>query len=240
MGNQNYARYFIWTGVVAFGVACLGSVPVSAADEVFNPFKFEPNTTYISVYGGGSILNDDDVMRPGYHEPGDNFHSISNPGFLVGGVLGVRLNEYFRTEGELSFSRWTHDYVETWLCPEEGKRCGISQDGYQRLGTGGSTNAFNFFGNAWLDVGLPWDFSVYGGGGLGFTLLAYQDKYFGVDRQDFSFAWQYGSGLRYQMTETLLIDARWVRRGPIRLDYAIYQPFEMQSDNVTFGLTYEF
>lgn len=241
MANQNCAQYFCWASVAGFAAVCLGSVPVLAADQESGFVIFDPNTTYITVYGGGTILNDDDVMRPDYDVDEDNFHSISNKGFLVGGVLGVRLNDYIRTEGELSFSRWTHDFVETWLCPT-GRHCMSTKDSAKSAGTGGSTNAFNFFGNAWLDYDLLWDFSIYGGGGVGFTLLAYQDKYFGVDRQDITFAWQYGGGLRYRIIETMLVDARWVRRGPIRPDYGpmVYEPFEMESDNFTFGLTYEF
>jgi opacity protein-like surface antigen len=235
---------FGWVATTAVAAQiCLASAGSNAADRDFNLLKFEPNSPYVTVYGGASFLNDDDVMRPDYSNPGDNFHSISNPGFVVGGVLGIRINDYIRTEGELSFSRWTHDYVETWECPPGSTvRCAVNQDGYARLGTGGATNAFNFFGNAWLDVGLPWNFSAYGGGGVGFTLLAYQDQYFNVDEQDFSFAWQVGGGLRYKWSENMLVDARYVWRGPIRPDYGptVHEPFEMLSDSFTLGLTFEF
>lgn len=243
MRNLIFVRRLSAVAMAFASVVCLGSSGSLAAEDGFNPFEFDPNSPYVTVYGGGSVLNDDDVMQPGFDSPGDNYHSVSYPGFLVGGVLGIRLNDYIRTEGELSFSRWTHDYVETWLCPPGStERCSINSNGYERLGTGGSTNAFNFFGNAWLDIGLLWGFSIYGGGGVGFTLLAYKDQFFGVDRQDVSFAWQFGSGIRYQLTDNILIDARWVRRGPIRPDYGplVHEPFEILSDSATLGATFEF
>ena len=242
MARQNCAQYSCWASVAGFAAVCLSSLPVSAADQTSDFVLFDPDTMYITVYGGGTILDDDDVMRPPYNVDGNNFHTISDVGFLVGGIFGVRLNDYVRTEGELSFSRWTHSYVETWVCPTAGTPCLATPDISEGLGSGGSTNAFNFFANAWLDWDLWWDFSIYAGGGVGFTLLAYQDKYFSVDKQDISFAWQFGGGLRYRITETLLVDTRWVRRGPIRPDYGptVFEPFEMVSDNITFGLTHEF
>jgi opacity protein-like surface antigen len=233
-------------GYVALAIGsqlCMGSAPVMAVDDGFRLFDFEPNSPYMSVYGGGSFLNDDDVMKPDYNDPSNNYHSISNAGFVFGGSLGIRLNDYIRTEGEMSFSRWTHDYVESFACPDADVKCGPgTSSGVVKLGTGGSTNAFNVFGNAWLDIGLPWNFSAYGGGGVGFTLLAYEDQFFNVDEQDFSFAWQVGGGLRYRWSESLLVDARYVWRGPIRPDYgpSVHEPFEMLSDSFTLGLTYEF
>lgn len=231
-----------WLALAIGGQMWVSSGGATAAEAGFGLFDYQPHSPYVSVYGGGSFLNDDDVMKAPYTDDGDNFHSVSNPGFVLGGALGVRLNDYIRTEGEFSFSRWTHDYVETYLCPTPNIKCGPNSQGYERLGTGGATNAINFFGNAWLDIGLPWNFSAYGGGGVGFTLLAYQDQFFKVDEQDFSFAWQVGGGLRYRWSESVLVDARYIWRGPIRPDYGptVHEPFEMLSDSFTLGLTYEF
>ena len=243
MANKNCAQYFCRSSAAGFAALCFASAPASAADQTSGFVLFDPNTPYVTIYGGGSVLDDDDVMRPDFDEIGDNYHTVSNVGFLVGGIFGIRLNDYIRTEGELSYSRWTHDYVEGFVC-NTGQRCrapGIASEAME-LGTGGSTNAFNFFGNAWLDFDLWWGFSIYGGGGIGFTVLAYQDKYFGVDEVDVTFAWQGGAGFRYRITETVLADLRWVRRGPINPDYGpmVHEPFEMVSDNFSLGVTLEY
>ncbi len=182
-------------------------------------------------------------MRAPYDQPGNNFHSATNPGFVVGAAYGVRLNNYLRTEAELSYARSTHDVVDTFLCPTADKKCKWQQSvDRQHVGSGGTTNSVNAFANAWVDIGLVSQLSVYGGGGLGFAILAYEDSSFDVDQVDVTYAWQFGGGARWQLSESMLLDVAYRMRGPINLDYGPVVPsdFEMTANQVTLGWSYGF
>jgi len=220
-----------------------GTLPVWSADAApYTPW-FQVYDPYVTVYGGASLLDDDDAMRAPYDEPGNNFHSNTNTGFVLGAAYGVRLNNYLRTEAELSYARSTHDFVDTFQCPAADKKCKWQQSVVQqKVGSGGTTNSINAFANAWVDIQLISQLSVYGGGGLGFAVLAYEDSSFNVDQIDVTYAWQIGGGARWQFADSMLLDVAYRWRGPIDLDYGPVVPsdFELFAHQYTLGLTYGF
>jgi hypothetical protein len=65
---------------------------------------------YVSVFGGGSFLTKDPHLA---YNSGSTVATtnlmMNNPGYIIGGAVGVDWGNQIRTELELSHARWSSD-----------------------------------------------------------------------------------------------------------------------------------
>ncbi len=126
---------------------------------------------YWGGFIGAASLEDVDV--PGVELDYDT-------GFVIGGVLGARMSDNMRIEGELSWLNADAD------C--SGKCPAASFD----------TDVLSLLGNVWFDFGNGGGFSPYVGGGIGIAQVTVEGG--GVEADESGFAYQVGVGARFGAT----------------------------------------
>jgi opacity protein-like surface antigen len=193
-------RSYFLAGACAASMLLVLTPIAEAADVDMGPAPSSWNW-YVSVFGGWSLPNDvelDAVIPPG----GTPAHADLDidDGFTAGAALGLRFNDWIRAEAEISGN---------WHDPDKA---------VQTVGGGGPTTYDNLDGdvdalfllhNIWVDIPI-WDaLHPYFGGGAGVGRLSADisdanTNYF--DDSDWSFAYQLGGGLGFDLSEAITID----------------------------------
>ena len=112
---------------------------------------------YVSVFGGASFPSN---IKTHYVSTGGiNYSSTLNlkSGYLLGGAIGMQINDMVRGEIELSHSSWkgkSYSYVATTGANDSGS-------------VSGRISATYLLANVWLDMKNESAFTPYAGGGLG-------------------------------------------------------------------------
>jgi opacity protein-like surface antigen len=105
---------------------------------------------YVTLFGGASFPNDVKTHADYYN---NDFSMDFDTGFVIGGVVGKRINDMFRVEGELSYARYKANTYD------EGIFHGYPADG--------DLSATYLLANVWADVARFGDAKLYVGGGIG-------------------------------------------------------------------------
>lgn len=156
-----------------------GSEPVSGV----------PDSRYVSLFGG-IVLPQDTHFTYSSSDYLVNFKT----GFTVGAAIGSNLTENLRGEVEFAFQTYDVDNVD-----ENGSTTDASS---------GKVDSYFLLANLWREFDFG-GFRPYVGGGVGMALLD-ADLNFDSDRiagTDVALAAQLGSGVRFDVSDRLTIDA---------------------------------
>ena len=150
---------------------------------------------YVSVLGGGNWWQDQ--SHAGGGESGTVLHFDADQGFMIGGAVGVHLDNWLRglrTELEASYRR---NRMNGQWSTSEGDTGAII----------GHVSTFALMANVWYDIDIGTKFKPYVGGGAGWARSHIDVALFtsdGAGRPNPSsefdvsgFAWQIGAGINY-------------------------------------------
>jgi opacity protein-like surface antigen len=192
---------------------------------------------YVSVFGGAAVLTKNPHFTYTGFTSGTFDMLVNNPGYIIGGAVGVEWENNLRTELELSHGHWASNKTHY-----------SSFDGSGTNAQDGSVSATYLLGNAWLDLGRGSQITPYVGGGVGVgwaNVSPFQNVSFSAT----GFAFQLGAGVRFNLSDKLTLDAGYRFKDIIGLNYPSYVlgPFSdtlkdtsLSSHNFQIGLTYSF
>ncbi|QND59753.1 outer membrane protein [Mesorhizobium huakuii] len=220
------------TGVSAIALA-LGWSSAHAADAVVD-IPAAQDLWYITLFGGASFPNNVKSHYYSYDVSVD-----AKTGFVLGGVVGRRINDTFRVEGEVSYARY--------------KAGGYSYSNGLRSGSGpasGNISATYLLANVWADVAHYGDAKLYVGGGLGAAYVTADAPFgdtFGYGHGGWGFAGQVGAGVTYAVTQNIDLDFgyRFKATSGVDLDDRVgdsdvFKDAKLYSHNVQLGVTFKF
>lgn len=193
---------------------------------------------YVSLFGGASVLTKNPHIETS--SGSTNFDLLmNNPGYIIGGTVGVDWGNQIRTEVELSHARWTSDRYHYSGTSYAGTLNGKSD-----------VSATYLLGNAWLDLSHDSRITPYVGGGLGIgwaNVNAFTDLRGGGDHFNSSgLAFQIGAGLRFNVSDSVTIDAGYRFKDIVGLNYNaaangdVLTDTSLASHNFQIGLTFQF
>ena len=149
----------------------------------------EMTNNYVSVFGGLA-----QIVDTHFNYTGSDYVAEFKSGFTVGAALGGNINENLRGELEVSFVNGDSNAV-------------FEDDTLE--GTGGEVDTFYLLANLWRDFDMG-PFKPYVGGGVGLSLVDVTLDMNGndpIDDRHFALAGQLGTGIRFNLTDSLSIDA---------------------------------
>lgn len=199
-------RNFLLAGACAASLMLAAMPNAQAADiDVVSP---EPMgwSWYISVFGGWSLPEDQDLSLEYSTTSFGDVDLDPDNGFMVGVALGAHINEWLRGEVEVS-GAW-HDVsgdVEFGF---------IGSPPLTTYNIDGDETALFVLANLWVDLPVGDVFRPYVGGGLGFGRLSldidFEDNfgadYKVVDDDDWGFAYQLGAGIAFNFAQNMAFD----------------------------------
>jgi opacity protein-like surface antigen len=192
---------------------------------------------YVSVFGGASVL----TQNP--HGKYSNSYSIpfeimmNNPGYIIGGAVGVDWGNNIRTELELSHARWSSD------------KSHYTRDGFPGTSFASSNvSATYLLGNVWFDFNQGSRITPYVGGGLGVgwaNVNLATDTSYATNFGSSGLAFQIGAGFRFDVSENVMIDAGYRFKDIVGLNYGTINyntiaDTSLASHNFQVGLTLKF
>ncbi|WP_244440004.1 outer membrane protein [Mesorhizobium metallidurans] len=190
---------------------------------------------YVTLFGGASFPNDVKTFGVPYNQ---DFSMDFDTGFVVGGVVGRRLNDVFRLEGELSYARYKADsYVE-------GPSAWLPADG--------DLSATYLLANVWADVAHFGDAKLYVGGGIGAAYVTADTTWdghtYGYGSGGWGFAGQAGAGVTYALAQNIDLDFGYRFKAVSAVDFessreavnGVYQNGKLNSHNLQLGVTFKF
>ena len=187
-------KLHLLAGVSAFALA-LGWSSAYAADAVVD-VPVAQDLWYVTLFGGASFpdhVNTD--FSNGGVLPGGAVSLDLDTGFVIGGVVGRRINDVFRVEGELSYARYKASSYEYE---------GVSLDAT------GNLSATYLLANVWADVAHLGDAKLYVGGGIGAAYVTADTTFnggpYGYGHGGWGLAGQVGAGVTYAVTQNVDLD----------------------------------
>lgn len=217
---------FVGTAMAAMGLV---AGQANAADAI-DPVTGYP--IYVSVFGGGSILND--VVTDYY---GSEYTVKMKTGYIFGGAIGVQLTDMFRTEIELSHGR---NKAKSYR----------SSPADPFLPATGTISATYLLANVWLDWKNDFALTPYLGGGIGYGWAEgdtfFNGNTFGYGPGEGGLALQLGAGLKYNFSEQVSLDLGYRFKMLNGIDFddsdggGVYTGGDLRSHNVQVGLTFAF
>jgi opacity protein-like surface antigen len=160
-------------------------------------------------------------------------------GYLIGGAIGMNVTDMIRGEVELSHSRWDANEVS-----------------YAGMVGGpdtadGSIKATYLLANLWGDFENDSSFTPYVGGGAGVGWadgnVTHGGAPFGHGDGEMGFAFQVGAGVKFDLTDNVLVDLGYRYKSILNIDFddtsGVFGPWkdgDVNSHNVQLGLTFNF
>ena len=221
-------------GVAA--AAMILAAPLASSADLAAPagHGYKP---YVSLFGGASILtkNPNATLTTPFSASADAL--MNNPGYIIGGAVGIDWGNQVRTELELSHARWTSDTARVYIS-------GTTFDTPAQS----DVSATYLLGNAWLDLTQGSKLTPYIGGGLGIgwaNVNAATDTPFVTHFNASGLAFQLGAGVRFDVSDNVSIDAGYRFKDIVGLNYSSDTPMaltdtSLASHNFQVGLTLKF
>jgi len=219
-------------------VRSLGVVAV-VVGLLWGPLEANAGNWYINATAGATWLEDSDSTLDTI--PIDTEISTDfDTGFEVSGAVGHAWNfEYplcslFRLEGEISYRENDIDTVDV--------------ENVGELSGDGDMSALGFLGNAWCEIPfLSLGGTIYGGGGVGYTNVSFNDaatsrgKF--ADDDDWVVGYQLGIGIRKPINPDLNLSLgyRYFGTGDPDFKHEIGAPFDAEYDshNIDVGIQFD-
>ncbi len=213
----------IYTGLATAVVLAAGTVQALAFDV-----GGADNGIYFSGFGGPSFSQ---LVKGFNSTAGSSYKArMKTPGYLVGGAIGLRLNENLRAEAELAYRRYSLKNV--------------TYPGFAPVSLSGYADAISFMGNLWYDLPLGGKVTPYAGGGLGLAYTGYSDKTTPLKDHDTGFIFQLGLGAKWALSEKISLDIGYRFRGIPGLKFSSPAISVRDNDyyghNVIVGVTFSF
>jgi opacity protein-like surface antigen len=181
---------------VSLSVLTLSAEAGFAADPVAPDSGYQP---YVSVFGGASL--------------GENVHTVFNPapgyiqdtkmdvGYLVGAAVGLRWNDFLRSEIEVAYGSNSANHLES-------AAYGVP---YPNTPATGTIGAAYLLGNIWADWKNNSPLTPYAGGGVGVAFVKnsgvdFSGIYGFADSNQTRLAWQLGAGIKYDISDSMALD----------------------------------
>ena len=225
-------KFTFLAGVTASALILVASQALAADYVTPSGSGYKP---YVSVFGGAAFLtkNPHTINTTSATTSVDVL--MNNPGYIIGGAVGVDWGNQFRTEIELSHARW-------------------SSDKYQNLVSGAVTSTTPYssvqsatyvLGNAWYDLTHDTQFTPYVGGGLGIGFARLDENNGSYVYDATGLAFQLGAGVRFNISENVSIDAGYRFKDIVGLKYNASNGYlltdtSLASHNFQVGLTLRF
>ena len=217
---------------VAAASLFVGSGQAHAAD-VMDTSAADSMGLYVSVFAGASFPRD--VVTDYY---GSEYTVNLKTGYLLGGAVGMNVTDMIRGEVELSHSSWKGDsYFDS--------TADATADPVD-----GNIKATYLLANLWVDIENDSSFTPYVGGGAGLGWAdgntTFNGNTFGYGDGEMGFAFQVGAGLKFDLTENVLLDLGYRYKSIVNVDFddsdggGIYRDADVNSHNVQLGLTFNF
>lgn len=192
---------------------------------------------YVSVFGGASLLsqNPHATLTTPFYASADLL--MKNPGYIIGGAVGIDWGNQVRTEIELSHARWTSDTARVTTTGAPFNTPAQSD-----------ASATYLLGNAWLDLNQGSMFTPYVGGGLGIgwaNVNGGTDTIYATHFNASGLAFQLGAGIRVDLSDSISIDAGYRFKDIVGLNYnsdslISLTDTSLASHNFQVGLTLKF
>jgi opacity protein-like surface antigen len=226
--------------LASVAVACMAFGPsiVKAEDAGSETAGIKP---YISMFAGGAALKD--LTNQYFTSSGSSGLYSKVPfqrGYLIGGAVGLQLNDMVRVEAEVSRARWQAKGVD-YLSTNGGVPTST-------VNVVGPVTATYLLANAWLDLKNESRFTPYVGGGIGAGWAnAHVDAggYGAGDGIKAGLAFQVGAGLKMAVSDHVSLDLGYRYKSLRDIDFAnfgtaggSYDGNNLNSHNVQLGLTY--
>ena len=189
---------------------------------------------YVTLFGGASFPNKVKTHSDYYNQ---DFAMDFDTGFVVGGVVGRRINDAFRVEGELSYARYKASSYD------EGVFHGYPADG--------DLSATYLLANVWADVAQFGDAKLYVGGGIGAAYVTADTTWdghdYGYGSGGWGFAGQLGAGVTYALAQNIDLDFGYRFKAVSAVDFdssrdsaAEFSNGKLNSHNLQLGVTFKF
>jgi opacity protein-like surface antigen len=202
---------------------CLITCSVSLTSEA----NAQSSRLYFAGYMGLNMSNDQEFNE---RTTGLNGEIERSNGYSFAGALGLRIDHKWRAEAEISYLTSDFDFIK------------LSGNGGNH-DLGGSIDTYLFMLNAYYDIDFEWQkLTPFVTGGLG---LVWHDAQvepasgIGVNStdEDFGFAWQIGTGLKYRLDENTAVTGSYRYIGTTDADIDSY---EINYDNHEFRIGVEY
>ena len=223
-----HVRWGLVTGLAGMALALSGPGAVHAADFGLGAGTGALSPYYFHLFGGPSIPQAVHGVDESSAPSRDYVVTLKNPGYLVGGAVGMRFSKNWRAEGEVAYRRYALDHV-TYTTS-------TALHGY--------ADALSFMGNIWYDVPHGGRWTPYVGGGAGIARATYNNKNSGFKASDNGFIFQLGAGVNWMMTDNIALDVGYRFRGILDLRFSdstvLYTGNNYYGHNVVAGVTVGF
>jgi opacity protein-like surface antigen len=187
--------------LIGVGLTALILAAPEASAKAYKP--------YVSVFGGAAILaQNPHIETSGHYRSYDLL--VNNPGYIIGGAVGIDWNNQIRTELELSHARWgSNKYF--YYGDGSGTYPGTSD-----------VSATYLLGNIWYDLNHGARVTPYIGGGAGIgwaNVNAFTDDKSPDHFSATGLAFQIGAGIRFAVNDRLSVDAGYRFKDIVGLNY---------------------
>ncbi len=204
----------------------LGVSSVQAAD-LYEPVAQTPGW-YVSLFGGASFLDDVEITYSNSGTAGLS-ETETDAGFIVGGAIGMHVNQSMRAEIEVSYFENSVNELEYPYTPAS-------------FSASGHVNSVNLLLNVWHDFDLGGGFVPYIGGGAGVGFVnarAFRpnppDDYNELTGSDVGFAFQVGAGLKFALTDMIAADVGYRYRGIMDVNLPSDDPDQLNASTDIYG-----
>jgi opacity protein-like surface antigen len=211
--------------------ACAASIMLGVSSVQAADF-YEPVTQsqgwYVSIFGGASWLDELDVTYSNSGTAGLS-ETVTDAGFIVGGAIGMDINQNMRAEVEVSYFENSVNQLDYPYFPVS-------------FSASGHVNSVNVLVNIWHDFDMGGGFTPYVGGGAGVGFVdarAFRpnppDDFNELIGSDIGFAFQVGAGLKFELTDMIGADIGYRYRGIMDVSLPSDDPVQANASTDIYG-----
>lgn len=146
-----------------------------------------PTGFYATFFAGGSFASGDMTYSDTSIPVGITFQTDLDPGFIVGGALGMSVYQNLRGEIEFSYMQATVDDSDL-------------PSGFPEL----TSTGYNLLGNLWYDFENDTDFTPYLGAGVGYGYNETGAE--GENYESSGLLYQLGGGVKFDVADNIALD----------------------------------
>jgi opacity protein-like surface antigen len=177
----------------------------------------EPNPYYVKLLGKYTRMSDMDITN--------QLQLDSDEGYGFGGAFGVHI-DWFKIEAELATQE-------------------SDLNNFEFRGVGGArsfdtadTSIDTLMINAFVDIPVSGDFSVYAGGGIGGAAVTVSARDFDADET--VWAWKLAAGVSYNFSDEWGAEFGYEYLATDDVEYNFVDVEDISSSNLTFAIKYMF
>jgi len=234
-------KNFMATACVAAITLGATNAQAAALDTSTSDMNF-----YVSLFGG-AVFDQKEKFSYTYNAAPYKANLSFDTGFIVGGAIGVKGLVHDNVRTELEFAYTSHD-------PKNWNALSTGGTRYTYNVTG-NIGVFTILANVWYDFDMDSKITPYIGGGVGVgfvknNMTLYTPAGAGYDilnKSTMEFAFQLGTGFKYDITQNMALDVGYRFRGVLGVDpesvgitaMTNVKNFDLMSHAVQVGVTFK-